>query len=181
MLTENYHDRDVTANTYVMQPGDVITLVNSIAERLKWARERLGLSQQQVAEVAKVTQGTIANIESGLRRNPRELIAIARAVRLEPLWLKEGTGPRESANVQTTEGSGVAGAPNTDETSAPKPTVASTLNNLGELLQQASPKTRAAVADLLGRYAQDPATGRSLAQAIEVLIKADQNDNQPGK
>lgn len=50
-----------------------------------------------------------------------------------------------------------------------------TLANLGELLSRTSPQTRAAVADLLGRYAQDPDSSQSLAQAIELLVKADQS------
>ena len=65
---------------------------------------------------------------------------------------------------------------------APLPAAASlaeTLAQLGELLQRASPKTRAVVADLLGRYAQDPVNGKSIAQAIELLIDAEAGE-KPG-
>ena len=68
--------------------------MNTIAERLKSARERLELSQADLAALAGVSQGTIGNIESGLRKEPRELLAIARAVQVLPEWLKSGRGPR---------------------------------------------------------------------------------------
>jgi transcriptional regulator with XRE-family HTH domain len=64
--------------------------VRTIAERLKHAREALKLSQGEVAAAAGVSQGTIGNIESGLRKNPRELLAIAEAVKVTPQWLKTG-------------------------------------------------------------------------------------------
>lgn len=71
-----------------------ITGVINIAERLKAAREEAGLNQPQLAAAAGVSQGTIGNIESGARRNPRELLSIAKAVGVHPEWLKSGRGPR---------------------------------------------------------------------------------------
>lgn len=70
--------------------------MNTIAERLASARERAGLTQGQVATRAGVRQGTIGNIESGARKNPRELLAIAKAVGVNPLWLQSGVGPRQA-------------------------------------------------------------------------------------
>lgn len=72
-----------------------ITDVITIAERLRSAREKAGLTQGELANAAGVTQGTVANIESGLRKSPRELLAIARAVNVNAEWLKSGKQPRE--------------------------------------------------------------------------------------
>lgn len=80
-----------------MQSQDAITLVNNIATRLIYARSRLGISQGEVGRRAGVSQGTIGNIESDARRNPRELLAIARAVGVRPEWLKTGEQPMETA------------------------------------------------------------------------------------
>ncbi len=93
-----YHVRDCAPNTNVMQAAVQITSVKTIAERLKQAREDLGLSQEQVAERAGVSQGTIGNIESGTRKSPRELLAIAAAVKVSPEWLKSGKGERLPAS-----------------------------------------------------------------------------------
>lgn len=77
--------------------------LKTLGNRLKWVREKRGLSQEDVATAAKVSQGTIGNLESGHRQKPRDLLAIARAVKAFPLWLESGKGPwdasAEPANV----------------------------------------------------------------------------------
>ena len=82
------------AHTNVNQGGATFTYVKTIADRTKEAREALGLNQVQLAELAKVSPGTIGNIEAGTRKNPRELLAIAGALKVHPEWLKSGKGPR---------------------------------------------------------------------------------------
>lgn len=69
-----------------------ITDVNTIAERLKLARETAGLTQPELAGKAGVSQGTIGNIESGLRKRPRDLLSIASALGVSPEWLETGKG-----------------------------------------------------------------------------------------
>jgi hypothetical protein len=89
---------------------------------------------------------------------------------LPPRWFEQGhsTGAGEMLSA-----GGRAEASNA--TPAEPAGLGATLANLGELLSRTSPQTRAAVADLLGRYAQDPDSSQSLAQAIELLVKADQS------
>lgn len=81
-----------------MQAQRTITVVNTLAERLKSARDALGLSQEQLANLAGVSQGTIGNIESGARKRPREIIAIAKAAKVNPEWLLKGIGPRSASD-----------------------------------------------------------------------------------
>jgi transcriptional regulator with XRE-family HTH domain len=64
--------------------------MKTIADRLKEARGPL--SQVEVARRAKVKPGTIGNIESGIRKRPRDLLAIAKAVGVNPEWLATGAG-----------------------------------------------------------------------------------------
>ena len=82
-----------------------ITVVINISERLKEAREASGLKQQELATAAGVSQGTIANIESGFRKNPRELLAIAKALNVHAEWLKSGKSPRNLVAMNLPEGS----------------------------------------------------------------------------
>ncbi len=53
-----------------------------IAERLTKAREAKGLSQTDVARLARVTPQSIQAIEAGKVLNPRNIMAIAHAVGL---------------------------------------------------------------------------------------------------
>lgn len=89
--------------TIVSQLSESITFVYTIAERLKSAREAAGLTQPELAKRAGVSPGTIGNIESGARQRPRELLAIAREVKVNPHWLESGKGPRDSAAAANTE------------------------------------------------------------------------------
>lgn len=74
--------------------------MNTIAERLKIAREAAKLTQPELAAKAGVSQGTIGNIESGLRKRPRDLLSIAAALGVNPEWLETGKGQMHSATKQ---------------------------------------------------------------------------------
>lgn len=69
--------------------------MKTIAERLKEAREEAGLTQPALAVKAKVSQGTIGNIESGIRKRPRDLLSIAKALGVSATWLESGNGPKK--------------------------------------------------------------------------------------
>ncbi len=80
-----------------MQAAGLITNVNdedltTLAGRVKWARKKRELSQAALAKAAGVSQGTIGNVESGERKKPRELVSIARALRVFPAWLDTARG-----------------------------------------------------------------------------------------
>lgn len=58
------------------------------------------MTQPALAERAGVSQGTIGNIESGLRKRPRNLLTIAAALGVSPQWLETGEeAPSRLANV----------------------------------------------------------------------------------
>nr|WP_023595573.1 helix-turn-helix transcriptional regulator [Pandoraea pnomenusa] len=66
----------------------------TLAERLRWARTKAGLSQEQLGTKAGVTQSTIGNLESGTRNTARRLPQIAEVLGVNALWLAEGKGPQ---------------------------------------------------------------------------------------
>lgn len=70
-------------------------MMNTLAKRTIQRRIELHMSQQQLADKAGVRQSTIGNIEAGSRKNPRDLLAIARALQVHPDWLKSGIGEKE--------------------------------------------------------------------------------------
>lgn len=67
--------------------------MNTIGARMRTIREELNLSQRDLADLAKVSQSTIGNVEAGLRDQPRKLNAIAEILGVNPLWLETGKGP----------------------------------------------------------------------------------------
>lgn len=72
----------------------------AIGRRIKDAREALGLSQAELGGrlTPKKKQSYIANIETGYRDQPRELLEIAEALGVRALWLKTGKGPKHYGN-----------------------------------------------------------------------------------
>jgi len=55
----------------------------NIGEIIRDRRKQLGMTQIQLAERAKVSKGTIGNIEAGIRKQPREIWSIAKALALD--------------------------------------------------------------------------------------------------
>lgn len=77
----------------------LITTVDTFAKRLKESRQRLRLTQADLARLAGTSQGTIGNLESGLRKAPRELLPLAAALQVSPQWLLTGGGEGPDGNL----------------------------------------------------------------------------------
>ena len=65
-------------------------VVATLATRLRSARKRLKWSQQDLANRAGTTQAVIQKIENGKSLRPRNIVAIAEALEVEPAWLMFG-------------------------------------------------------------------------------------------
>lgn len=90
------HVCECKALTSVMQAPGVITDVTTFPERLKDAREKLGISQAELARrIGLKSTGSVGNWEAGTRAMPRELVALAAELKVRPEWLRYGKGPRE--------------------------------------------------------------------------------------
>lgn len=80
--------------------------MKTLAERLTWARERKELTQAGLGKLAGVSQGTIGNLESGLRKEARRIVQIAAALNVDPLWLADGKGASPGSDPSVIEDDG---------------------------------------------------------------------------
>lgn len=99
----DYHYSDSIVNTRVIHKSDEITAMDSetIGERLKRLRKKRGLTQSALASAAKISQGTVGNIESGLRGYGESIVDLAAALQVTPEYLRletEEEGRVVSAN-----------------------------------------------------------------------------------
>ncbi len=66
--------------------------MNTIAERVRWAREKRGLSCAALDEIADLSCGHAASIESGRRESPSAATVskLAYALEVDIAWLING-------------------------------------------------------------------------------------------
>jgi SOS-response transcriptional repressor LexA len=84
-----------------MAPRDIADL-GTLAERARFARKRLELTQQQLASEAGLQQSDISKIERGQIQRTTAVPALAKALRCNPYWLDTGDGDPEWDNVANT-------------------------------------------------------------------------------
>lgn len=122
-----------------------------IGSRIRAARIELGWSQLRLADEAGVTQSAIGNLEAGWRQRPRELLAIARALGVQPSWLETGQGVSSLGDVKDAR---------------PARTL---VEQLGAFAAPLRPTLRKNLANLLVEVIEQPADAALLEQAIADL------------
>lgn len=70
--------------------------MKTLAERLRWAREKRGLSGAALDAEAAIASGHVAKIERGNPESPSSttIIKIAKALKVDASWLMFGSGPK---------------------------------------------------------------------------------------
>ena len=69
--------------------------MNTFSERVRSRRKELGLSQKDLADATGLSQTTISDIERGRNDGSREVVALAKVLRVQPQWLAYGLLPKE--------------------------------------------------------------------------------------
>jgi transcriptional regulator with XRE-family HTH domain len=90
-----YHVRDNQVNTYVMRGAGIPRPMDTLASRLREARQAKGMTQQELAKAAGLAQSTVGNVESGDRGGASSLALLAEALDVRYRWLRDGEGPRD--------------------------------------------------------------------------------------
>ncbi len=66
--------------------------METFAERLRYARDLRGLSQQELARACGLSQSAISSYESSNRKSPHKLLVLAQALKVNIYWLSRGQG-----------------------------------------------------------------------------------------
>ena len=82
--------------------------MDSLAKRVLYARQKVGMSQQQLADASGLKQSDISKIERGQILKTTGLIALARALGSDPNWLDTGDG-EPGINTNVTQGPKIGG------------------------------------------------------------------------
>ncbi len=70
--------------------------METLAQRLRYARERLGLSQSELARRTGLRPQAVQFIEAGRVQRPRNLLDLASVLAVNPEWLLFGRGAVEA-------------------------------------------------------------------------------------
>jgi HTH-type transcriptional regulator, cell division transcriptional repressor len=66
--------------------------MKTVGERVRWAREKRGLTQAELDEIADLSSGHVGSVERGTRVVPSvvTLSKLSRALRVDLTWLIQG-------------------------------------------------------------------------------------------
>ena len=70
--------------------------MNTLSERIKYARKLAGLSQAALAKTVEISQSAIAMLENGTRAGSASMPQIAQALNVNAVWLVTGKGEMSS-------------------------------------------------------------------------------------
>lgn len=75
--------------------------MNTLSERLQFAMDKMGKNQVELAALAGTSQVTISNILNGVTKSPRNGLQIAKALKISPEWLLNGTGEISQTQIES--------------------------------------------------------------------------------
>lgn len=75
--------------------------MNTLAERLQFAMDKMGKNQVELAALAGTSQVTISNILNGVTKSPRNGLQIAKALKISPEWLLNSTGEISQTQIES--------------------------------------------------------------------------------
>lgn len=79
-------------------------IAKSLAERVRFTRTRLGMTQVELAKRAGISQPTLSSIERGgtARLQDSTILGLASALEVNPQWLHSGVGTAEIGTASPT-------------------------------------------------------------------------------
>lgn len=147
--------------------------IMDIAERIKKARERVGLTQVDLALAVGVKQQSIQKIEAGKTKQPRNLEQLAKVLQVRAAWLLSGEAPMSYDDMEDDSGEYYAESAYSGSAAHPSMRIIPVINHV-----QAG-YAREVVDDYAAgtgfdELALDPATAKRLSDsAFALVVKGD--------
>lgn len=92
-MPKSYHPRNDKSITQVINFDEILQIMETQGQILKRIRTAKGLTQTKLAKLAKVSQGTVGNVEADIRGYGESVVSIARVLGVEPEELQGGKAP----------------------------------------------------------------------------------------
>ena len=144
----------------------------TVAERVKYLRQQLQLTQEELGQYAGgISKQAVSQWERALTEPQWEALnALQRSRQVNPQWLLKGIAPM----LLSADGGDPGPAPDAapPDPLAQRPLV-ELLDELSRRLALADPSVREEVTRLVLRYVENPQAGARIAQAIALLLGAD--------
>lgn len=143
---------------------------HSLGARVAHVRNLRGLSQEDLAKSAGISQGTISKIEIGTSEGSRHLLAIAKALSCNPFWLDTGDGSIDMADWMR---AGQPGVVVPIRSARPSTGVADVLMQLWRATKAHSSERQNTVMGLIREMVgfDNESRARATAQDIEYLLR----------
>lgn len=77
--------------------------LDTLGQRLRYARTIAGMTQEELAAKAGTTQDAITKIERDIIKRPKDLEAIAKVLNVSPAWLQFGIEQLDKLNKEAIE------------------------------------------------------------------------------
>ena len=137
-------------------------LMETFALRLRASREAAGLTQDQLADKANVSQSLITKIESGKSDESRKTTTLAIVLGVDPIWLATGKKPYNAPDGKVLAGEMI----HNEEPQPPRPPVVS-----DEDWKALPPKARALVEELLTKTSSGALKDKDIS-ALQNMVDA---------
>lgn len=138
----------------MIHSSDEILGMESIGARLARVRAEAGLTQGKLASASGVSQGTIGNIEAGIRGYGKSVVRVAAALRVSTDYLECKTNERGDIGGERAPTDGAA--PISMAAVRSRPSVSAALEVLGEAIEAAEGNDRADVVKMLEIFVGNP-------------------------
>lgn len=102
-MPESYRNSDITSIAFTIEHRAIVSAMETLGDRVRWAREQAGFTQPQLAKKIGMAQARLSKLETGpAPMGTSFIVKIALACKVSAYWLETGRGPRKLGKLEAT-------------------------------------------------------------------------------